>query len=317
MTRLERDHPDALSVQEMLRIMDVATTLRLDRELVEEQLNVEELKERLKERMLAASKVTGENVTPEEVDLAIRQYYDNLHTFHEPKRGLALAIAYLWILRGRLLEGLLFVAVCAGLIGVIFFSPSFGGGKAHIVNSLAKAIWQEEANVKALAIDPGVAPRVARLHDEAAVYRSKQDAEGLRSVQKSLEEIEAALVREYSIRVVSGPGRKSAIDRYFTDAQGKRVSGYYLIVEARSPNGTTIPLRIHNDENNTDQVVTTWGERVPEAVYNRLKQDKQSDGILNETAFAVKRKGMLDEEITMPGADGKTPLARLVRITGW
>ena len=317
MTGLERDHPDSLSVAEMLRIMDVATTLRLDRELVEEQLNVEQLKERLKERMLAASKVTGESVTPEEVDAAIDRYYANLYTFREPKMSFAVAMAHAWV-RRRLFLGWGFVLVASvALVWVIFFVPSgIGGGKAHIVNSLVKAIWDEEANVKKLSIDPTVTPRVARLHDESEVYRAKQDAEGLREVHKSLQDIEDSLVREYAVRVVSGPKQKSAIDRYFKDAQGKRVSGYYLIVEAKGPHGKVIPLRIHNDETGADKDVTTWGERVPQAVFERLKKDKLDDGILHETAFAVKRKGVLDEEVTMPGLDGK-PLPRMGRITEW
>jgi hypothetical protein len=316
MTRLERDRPDSLSVPEMLRIMDVATTLRLDRELVEEQLNFEDLKARLKERMLAASKVTGESVTPEEVDAAIRQYYANLYTFREPKLSLPVALAHLWVRRMSILWGCLIAVALGGFLWVLTRPAQVGGGNAHIVNSLVKAIWDEEGNIRKLAIDPAATSRLARLHDEAAVYRSKQDAQGLRGVRKSLEEIEAALVREYAVRVVSGPKQKSAIDRYFKDKQGKRVSGYYLIVEAKGPDGKAIPLRIHSDETGADKEVTSWGERVPQAIYERLKKDKLEDGILNETAFAAKRKGMLDEEVTMPGPDGK-PLARMGRITEW
>ena len=41
MTRLDAAVPTRSASPEMLRIMDVATALRQDRELVEEQLNVE------------------------------------------------------------------------------------------------------------------------------------------------------------------------------------------------------------------------------------------------------------------------------------
>ena len=42
---------------------------------MDEQLNLDELKSRLRERIIAASAETGEEVSPEEVDAAITQYY--------------------------------------------------------------------------------------------------------------------------------------------------------------------------------------------------------------------------------------------------
>jgi hypothetical protein len=102
----------------------------------------------------------------------------------------------------------------------------------------------------------------------------------------------------------------------FTDAEGKRLSGYYLIVEARKSDGTTVRRPVHNSETGRDEEVTTWAERVPEEVYNRLAKDKRDDGILDETTFAVKRRGFPEEEVKMPGSDGR-PLTRTAQITAW
>ena len=320
MTRLDRDRPDSLSVPEMLRIMDVATALRQDRELVEEQLDVEKLKERLKERMLAASKVTGEPVTPEEVDAAIRQYYAGLYTFREPKLGFSVALAHLWVRRKEIIGGGCVALLCVALLWWSFFSPnarfSASGRKHRLVESLSASIARQGENVRALSADNSLAPEVARLAAEAEVYRKKEDAGGLESVRKKLTEMETLLGEEYTVHVVSRADRKSAVDRYFKGEKGKKLSGYYLIVEARTSDGSVLTRRIHDDQVDSYRQVTTWGERVPEAVYERLKKDKQENGILNETAFAAKRKGSLDEEITMPGPDGK-PLTRLGQITEW
>ena len=87
-------------------------------------------------------------------------------------------------------------------------------------------------------------------------------------------------------------------------------------MSAHRADGSTVSRRVHNDEKNQDVSVKTWAERIPDAVYERLAADKKSDGILNETAFAVKRKGERDEVIVMPGADGK-PLSRTGQITEW
>lgn len=322
MTRPDRDRPDSLSVPEMLRIMDVATALRQDRELVEEQLNVEALKERLKERMLEAAKVTGESVTPEEVDAAIRQYYSGLYSFREPKPSLSVALAHLWVRRFAI-----FWTAWASLAVVaigwwLFLSPSAplsSRGRNHRrVEDLAAAIDRTGRDVRELAADEAVAPEVDRLAAEAEVHRKRDDAEGLEAVRKNLADLEKRLGEAYTVGVVSGANRKSAVDRYYRDPgrDSRRIAGYYLIVEARAPDGTVLTRRIHDDQDDSYKDVATWAERVPEAVFERLKQDKRKNGTLNETAFAVKRKGYPEEEITMPGPDGK-PLARLGRITKW
>ena len=74
--------------------------------------------------------------------------------------------------------------------------------------------------------------------------------------------------------------------------------------------------QIHDIETGKNVDATTWGERVPKEVYDRLGADKRADGILNETGFAVKRKGFSEETVTMPGVDGK-PLKRAGQITRW
>jgi hypothetical protein len=320
MTRLERERPDSLSVPEMLRIMDVATALRQDRELVEEQLNVEELKKRLKERMIEAAKVTGESVTPEEVDAAIRQYYASLYSFREPKLGVEAALAHLWVRRVELLWMAGAALVAVSLFWGAFLSPrapmTAQGRNLRRVESLSASVTRLGDDVRALAKDKAVTSEVAELTSEADVYLKKGDAAGLDAVRKNLVELEKHLGEAYTINVVSGANHRSAARRDYSDHEGKRLAGYYLIVEARAPDGTVLKRRIHDDESDTYKEVTTWAERVPEAVYERLKKDKLKNGTLNETAFAVKRKGVADEEITMPGPDGK-PLARLGRITKW
>ena len=170
-----------------------------------------------------------------------------------------------------------------------------------------------------IAKDESVAPEVARLISEAEVYRKKDDPQGLESVRDVLARLEGKLREEYAITVVTVEvkGRKqNAILRYAPKNEGGQVSGYYLFVQARRADGTVIPERIRNAEKDVYEEVTTWAERVPEAVFERLKKDKQADGILNETAFGMKKRGFLEEEITMPGGDGK-PLTRMGQITKW
>jgi len=107
---------EMLSIDQTLRIMDVATTLRKEQALAEQQLNIEETKAMLRERLLAAANVTGEALTQEQVDIAIEHYYDNLHVFEEPKWSLELVAAHLYVLRGSIVKWTLAVGATAGVL---------------------------------------------------------------------------------------------------------------------------------------------------------------------------------------------------------
>ena len=91
--------PEQLSLPEMIRIMDVATVLRKEREIVEEQLNFDQIKARLRERLLEAAKLSGEPITAEQIDAAIDDYYDKLHSFEEPEWSWNVMLAHLYVHR--------------------------------------------------------------------------------------------------------------------------------------------------------------------------------------------------------------------------
>jgi hypothetical protein len=320
MSTASRDRTDPLSLPEMLRVMDVATTYRLDRELAEEQLNSDQLKARLRDRMLEAAKSTGEEVTPAEVDAAIASYFGRLHTFHDPRPGLATTFANLYVRRHAILKwgGLAVGSIL--LAWWLFLSPrgplSSAGRTRRQVETLTKDVARRSESIRALARDPVATVRLADLDSQADAYRHRGDPAALRKVDDALAALEARLGEEYTVSVLHGVGQQSAVDRYFTDKNGERSPGYYLIVEARRPDGSLLKRRIRNSETEAESEVMTWAERVPKEVYDRLARDKREDGVLNETAFAVKARGHAEEEVVMPGPDGK-PLKRLGQITKW
>jgi Family of unknown function (DUF6384) len=309
---------ESMSVSEMLRIMDVATAIRQDRELVDEELNLDALKARLRDRMLAASKVTGEDVTPEEIDTAIAQYYSSLHAFHEPPLSPAVALAHLWVRRWSIVQWGACALGFALLAWSLFLSPSGAftvtGRAQKRVAALNRDITKRAGSIQAVAQDESIRTELERLTSEAAAYRKQDDEAKLRTVDATLADLDKRLREEYTV-VVQAKG-KSAIIRAFKDEQGKRVSGHYLIVEAKTADGRVLTRRIHEIESGKDENVTTWAELVPKEVYDRLAEDKRSDGILNETEFAVKRRGFPEETVTMPGVDGR-PLTRAGQITKW
>jgi hypothetical protein len=315
--------------------MDVATALRQDRELVEQQLNRDQLKARLRERLLAGSGVTGEAVTPEEVDAAIERYFATQNTFVEPPRSFAVALANLYVRRQSL--GITVGVPLAAVVGLwlvigwarepsrarkpIAFAPPTvqATPEQQREADLAEAKRAADASVaavRAATTDPEALAQTDQLAQQAEAHARHNNLNRLRQVQGELAALETRLAQAYTVRIVSRPGQKSGIDRYFTDADGKRVSGYYLIVEAIGPDGAAQVRPIRNIETGRTEPATAWGERVPKEVYDRIGADKKKDGIVDEDIFAVKRRGELKEQVTLPGPDG-APLERLGQITQW
>lgn len=106
---------ESLSLAETLRIMDVASALRRERELAKRALDADQVQEQLRARLQAAATVTGEAVTTAEIDAAIDHYYANLHAFREPARNLSWCLAHLYIRRWWLSLALLTFAVAAAV----------------------------------------------------------------------------------------------------------------------------------------------------------------------------------------------------------
>lgn len=106
--RSQRDRDDSLvgadlTIAETLRVMDVARQMRDQRETAEEMFQRDDLRLKLRETLLRTARVSGDTVTEAEIEAAISQYFENLHTYQDPAPGLKSGLAHLWIWRGRLL----------------------------------------------------------------------------------------------------------------------------------------------------------------------------------------------------------------------
>jgi hypothetical protein len=108
--------PEQLSLPELIRIMDVATVLRKEHEVVEEQLNLDQIKIRLRERLLEAAQVAGEPITAEQIDAAIEDYYDKLHSFEEPEWSWQVLLAHLYVRRVSIWKWAIGIAALLGLV---------------------------------------------------------------------------------------------------------------------------------------------------------------------------------------------------------
>lgn len=109
-----------LTLQETLRVMDVAREMRENRQSAEEMFRRDDLRIALRDKLLRTARMSGDSVTEAEIDAAIGQYMDRLHTFQPAEPGVSKFVAHLWVWRGRIAVGLATAASVAGAFWFLF-----------------------------------------------------------------------------------------------------------------------------------------------------------------------------------------------------
>ena len=310
------------NVKSVLRIMDVASELRKKREQAEGELNVDDAKAEIREKILATAEITGEQLTPQEIDAAIDSFYGGLYRFEKPERNLQYRLAQLYIARSTLFRRILLPLML--VLAVWYGFQTMGSLRESKHNArIAKQLDILPAQAKklhtaclAVARDDTARTRANDLFAKVASAEAAQDLKILEELNAKFQKLLDLLRQEYQVVVVNRPGERSGIDRYFSDQRGQRVSGYYLIVEAHDSNGQRIPIEIESKESNSRGEVLTWAERVPKSVYDRIRQDKMKDGTLEEVLFARKELGFTDMTVVMKDQSGN-PLNRQAQIASW
>ena len=114
-------HPlEDLSLEETLRVMDVAREMRENRQSAEEMFRRDDLRANLRDKLVRTAQMSGDDVTEAEIDAAIGQYMDRLHTFQPAEPGMSKLMAHLWVWRGRVVTGLAAAATVAGAFWFLF-----------------------------------------------------------------------------------------------------------------------------------------------------------------------------------------------------
>ena len=178
------------------------------------------------------------------------------------------------------------------------------------------------AAIKTIAKEPIAIQKAEKFHSEAQVYIKQADVPRLSETVQGMKQLSDILNQEYSLRVVSKPGVKSGIDRYYNG----RFSGWYLVVEAVDTHGNIVPVNIVNSENGAVSRTTMWGERVSgndpnlvEKIQGGYKDnsllvsvimDKMDNGVVDNNLVGEKARGYLNYQLNSRDFEGK-------QITAW
>lgn len=314
---------EEMGLAEMMRVMDVATTLRQEQELVEREFNLEQTKEMLRDKLKRTAKMTGESLTDEQLEAAVSWYYDNMHEYQEPEKGFKWYLAHMYIRRVPILAFLGTAAAIFLGIWTFWFAPFAPFSEANqlarqqqVTSQRLQAMHDRfDKNLEAVSViseSESLNEQLEKLKLESDTHFANKDIAKLTAVEKRLQEITQRANEEFMLTVVGGENNRSAFERKFEN----RLSGFYLVVEARSSDGQVLTRKILNVEDDKTYSVKQWAERVPQSVYDRLKKDKLEDGVLNETTFGKKERGKLKVEIIMSDQNN-LPITRSAQITKW
>jgi hypothetical protein len=152
------------------------------------------------------------------------------------------------------------------------------------------------------AREPGVSSKIEALYNNALAAANSGDMETAKTARQALRYTRDMLVQEYSLQIVSRPGTPSGVWRYPVGSQTAR--NYYLIVEAITPSGQRLKLPITSEEDGKVRTVSEWGLRVDPQVYEKVRQDKATDGIVNNKMVGSKKRGYLTPQYNVTTTGG-------------
>ncbi|WP_315922379.1 DUF6384 family protein [Mesorhizobium sp. SP-1A] len=168
--------------------------------------------------------------------------------------------------------------------------------KAEIATLISTFETTKSETLK-MSMDEGAKRSLTPLFGKAEAAARKGDVVAFNAAKRSLDEQINRIQSPLMLRIVDRAGVRSGVWR---TPDNNRTKVYYLIVEALDVNGVAVPFPIKNFETGNTETVTHWGIRVPEATYNKVGHDKQSDGVIDDFEVGKKPAGTLEFKWSIP-----------------
>jgi hypothetical protein len=297
------------TLDDLMIAMDVVDTLRHREDLVRRELDEEGREADLIERLRKIYSDQGIEV-PDKVLLdGVKALKESRFVYTRPPMGWKRSLLMIWARRDVYGRRTAFAAavIGAGLFAYYFLAVrparlAQEQARIELAETLPKGLKWAHTNVLAIAAEPAVKVKAdALLADGERALRDGNRAAAAKA-KEDLAALADDLAREYTLTIVSRPGESSGVWRR---PPGKSTArNYYLIVEAVTPKGERLKLPIRDEETGETKIVSKFGVRVPEAVYESVRRDKADDGIVKSNILGIRRRGKLTVDYQMPAEGG-------------
>jgi hypothetical protein len=296
-------------LDEVMLAMDVVDTLRHRQDLATRELGTDAKEAQLIDKLREIYHQQGIEVPDHILKEGVAALQESRFVYDPPAPGFGTTLARLYVGRKSWGRPVLAIAgvVLVAAVGWFGIWQPYQNGQAEAARiELAEGLpAQMDALYQTIFEETKVQQAVLRAESIRTRGQSLA-AEGNRAgAEKSLAELTALrdlLRQEYTLRVVNRSDEQSGfwvIPDNNTDA-----TNYYLVVEALDADGNKLDLPILNEENGETEVVSKWGVRVSEAIYDSVVADKRDDGIIQNNEIGRKSDGFLDVEYSVPVSGG-------------
>jgi hypothetical protein len=281
--------------------MDVVDTLRHRELMLAREVTADERDEDLLERLRDIYRGQGIQVSDEILAQGVKALREERFVYRPPPATFGRSLAYLYVTRGRWGKwaGGLLVLVA---VAAVSFQLFVRGPELRMVRELPADLQGAYQGVTISTQDAGVLGDARGLLTAGEAALADGDYAAARTAVADLRGMSTQLQQQYEIRIVSRPGVRSGTTR--VPDENRFAENFYVIVEAVTPDGRALTLPITSEEDGRMRRVALWGLRVDEATYERVRADKQNDGIVNDALVGAKRRGVLEPEYTIQTTGG-------------
>jgi hypothetical protein len=300
-------------LDDVMLAMDVVDTLRHREILVERELNEETREAQLIERLRSLYKSQGIEVPDSVIAQGVKALKESRFVYTPPPPGFSRNLAMLWVKRGTYGK---WAAGALAALAIMFGFYHFGVVRPRQQAAEAARIELTETLPRQLAAAHQAATAEARV-DAARERANAALAQGRAALERGnaaearaavadLDQLLAQLRLTYELRIAGRPQDQTGFWREHRSFNGR---AYFLVVNALDARNQPVSLSIRNDETNKVESVSRFGVRVSQEVFERVRDDKRRNGIVQNTRLAEKKRGFLEPEFFMPVLPG--------RITRW
>lgn len=284
-------------LDDVMLAMDVVDTLRRRERIVRKELDESGREEDLKERLRRIYAAQGIDVPDHVIEQGVAALKEERFTYKPPPDTLSTKLAGVYISRGgwgKWVAGIAGAGVLAG--GINYFAVVAPNA------ALPDMLVERHGEVVALAKTDNARTVAGQILAAGQTAVRNEDKGRARKALENLDELQATLEQEYTLRIVNEPGQQTGVWR--VPDLNTQAKNYYIIVEAVDPSGRVIEVPIVNEETKETNRVTAWGLRVDQATFNAVANDKRDDGIIERDRFGFKERGAIRPSYEMQTTGG-------------
>lgn len=301
---------DTSKLDDVLLAMDVVDTLRHREQLVLSELDAGAREASLLVRLKDIYAAQGIDVPDQILKEGVKALEERRFVYEPPKPSLSVSLAKIYIARRRWMMPLVLVVIALGSLGAAWHlgvavpeRQRAEAARIELAETLPSEIGRLQGEVAGLALEEAARLQAEALKAAGEGAIAAGDLEAARAARDGLAILKQDLTATYDVRVVYGPGEaRSGVFRIPEDVPAGR--NYYLIVEAVSPTGQLVTVPVTSEEDRRSDRVTRWGQRVSEAVFQSVANDKGDDQIIQNAVIGRKAQGYLSPQYTVETPGG-------------